>query len=381
MLFASIASPAMLGKARLEFITSNSQTISGKTILMVILVTDRVGEWNLGMVTTFCHHNQAKMEASDAFSALHLCNSLEPSALIVRRYTNTPYIPGGSSHLPYLHMSILSGGASSTQSHWTSYVYAGCSPSLTLGCSCLEKRERWDWKCFPTSYMLHGKAQKRSTISLTWFCCQSLHQPLIPIKKRAPRLGGGSGFHQALKLLHDVNQARAQLECELAQENRSWLKDTTRGRSNWLGGMREGKHRWSSRQMPPFKRSFPRQAQLTLSGYCLGASSLQFPSAIWVECWPLTGNRMRTSQLPPLHLSLRAYRLQAPQAVQLMHPDLDHFQYLPYWISLCRHSPSGAPICRVPCHPHTEKVEPLFKWFIWWSLWQEDPCWLPRGQG
>ena len=29
---------------------------------------------------------------------------------------------------------------------------------------------------------------------------------------------GGSGFHPALKLLQDTNQARAHLECELVQE-------------------------------------------------------------------------------------------------------------------------------------------------------------------
>ena len=67
----------------------------------MILVTDGVGEGNLGMVTIFFCHNQAKMEASDAVSALHQCNSLQSSVVVVRKYTNTPYIPQGSSHLPY----------------------------------------------------------------------------------------------------------------------------------------------------------------------------------------------------------------------------------------------------------------------------------------
>ena len=38
---------------------------------MAIMVTDEVGEGNLGMVTTFFCPNQTKMEASDALSALH----------------------------------------------------------------------------------------------------------------------------------------------------------------------------------------------------------------------------------------------------------------------------------------------------------------------
>ena len=60
---------------------------------MAILVTDEVGEGNLGMVTAFCHHNQAKMETSNALSVLHQCDLLEPSVVVVRRYTETPLYP------------------------------------------------------------------------------------------------------------------------------------------------------------------------------------------------------------------------------------------------------------------------------------------------
>ena len=89
--------------------------ISGEAIPMAILVTDGVGEENPGMVTTFCHLDQAKMEASSALSALHQCDSLEPSVVVVRRYTNTPYIPRRFSHFLYLDISTLSGGTSSAQ--------------------------------------------------------------------------------------------------------------------------------------------------------------------------------------------------------------------------------------------------------------------------
>ena len=53
------------------FITCTSQKISGEATPMVISITDGVGEGNMGMVTTFCHNNQAKIEASDALSTLH----------------------------------------------------------------------------------------------------------------------------------------------------------------------------------------------------------------------------------------------------------------------------------------------------------------------
>ena len=132
--------PAMWGNARMEFITRKIPKISEKAASMAILVTDGVGGGNLGMVTTFCYHNQVMLVASDAISALHQCNSLEPSVVIVRRYTNTPYFSQWSSFLLYLDMHTLSGVLPLPNSHWTSYVYTGCSPSQTLRWSCLKRR-------------------------------------------------------------------------------------------------------------------------------------------------------------------------------------------------------------------------------------------------
>ena len=54
---------------------------------------DGLREGNLGMVTTFCGHDQANVEASEALSALPHCDSPEPSVVVVRRYTNSPDIP------------------------------------------------------------------------------------------------------------------------------------------------------------------------------------------------------------------------------------------------------------------------------------------------
>ena len=87
---------AMWGKAGVEFITNNSQKISGKAIPMVVLVMDGVQEGNRGMVTTFCHHDQPKVEASEALSALCQHDFLEPSVVEVRSFTNSPYLPWGS---------------------------------------------------------------------------------------------------------------------------------------------------------------------------------------------------------------------------------------------------------------------------------------------
>ena len=99
----------------MEFITGTGLGTRGEAIPMVILITDGVGEGNLGMVSIFCHHDQNKMEALDTLSALHQCNSPKPSVVVVKRYTNTPYIPQGTSWLLYCDVSTLPGGASSVQ--------------------------------------------------------------------------------------------------------------------------------------------------------------------------------------------------------------------------------------------------------------------------
>ena len=62
---------------------------------MVIMVTDGVEEGSLAMITAFCHHDQAKMDASNVLSALCQCEPPELSVVVVRRYTLPPTSLGG----------------------------------------------------------------------------------------------------------------------------------------------------------------------------------------------------------------------------------------------------------------------------------------------
>ena len=101
-LFAHLTSSTMWRKAGVKFITNNGQKRSGEAIPMVVLVTDGVGEGNLGMVTTFCQHDQANVEATEVLSALHQCDSSEPSVVIVRRFTNSPFVHWVSFGFLYL---------------------------------------------------------------------------------------------------------------------------------------------------------------------------------------------------------------------------------------------------------------------------------------
>ena len=69
---------------------------------MAILITNGVGKGDLGMVTTFCSHNQTKMVVSEALAAFHQHDLPKPRVFAVRGYTNTlsfPKKPPGYSAL------------------------------------------------------------------------------------------------------------------------------------------------------------------------------------------------------------------------------------------------------------------------------------------
>ena len=171
----------MWRKTGMEFMTHTSQKVSGEATPMVILITDGVGEENLGMVTTFCYHYQAKMEASDVLCTLWQCNSVGPSMVVVKRYTNIPYIPGGTSHFLYLHISSLSRGTSSTQFPLDWLCLCRLFPFSEAEVILPHEEGRWGWKCNPIPKRFCGKVQKRNTASLIQFHCPSLHQPFIPV--------------------------------------------------------------------------------------------------------------------------------------------------------------------------------------------------------
>ena len=104
-----------MGETRVEFLTQTSLMQSVETTNSVILITDGVIERDVGIVMVICHPNQVKMEASDALSTLYQCDSSELSVVVVRRYSNIPYIPQGMSHSLNLDVGTLSGGTSSAQ--------------------------------------------------------------------------------------------------------------------------------------------------------------------------------------------------------------------------------------------------------------------------
>ena len=73
---------------------------------MVVWITDGVEEGSLGMVTAFCHHDQAKVK-SDGPS--------QPNVVVARIFANSPYLPWGSSSFLYLDITTLSSAVLTVQ--------------------------------------------------------------------------------------------------------------------------------------------------------------------------------------------------------------------------------------------------------------------------
>ena len=157
----------------MEFLTLTGLKRSEETTNLVILIINGVGKRDLGMIMVFCHLNQAKIEACDALSALHQCSSSEPSVVVVRRYSITPYILRGMCHPLYLHVGTLSEGASSTQFpldrlclHW---LIPFTKAEVLLRCE--EGKKGWrHTSIFQKSY---GRVQRRNIVFPIQSLCQS----------------------------------------------------------------------------------------------------------------------------------------------------------------------------------------------------------------
>ena len=187
---------------------------------MAILITNGVGERDLGLVTVFCHPNQAKMEVPDALSALHQFNSSEPSVVVVRRYSNTLYIPWGMIHSLYLDVGTFSGNTTSAQ-----------FPLDRLHLCCLLPISRTN-VCLPHKVWGEGLETYPHLPEFLWDGSEEehhlsdpisllVHPPTPPQLEEDTQVEGGSdchpastqrsGYHPSLKLLQDNTQARAQL--------------------------------------------------------------------------------------------------------------------------------------------------------------------------
>ena len=76
-------------------------------MLMVILITDGVGKGKPGMVTSFCHSDQMKVQPSVMLPTLIQWDSHEPAMVVMKIFTNSPYFPWESFSFSFLNIATL----------------------------------------------------------------------------------------------------------------------------------------------------------------------------------------------------------------------------------------------------------------------------------
>ena len=204
-------------------------------------------------------------------------------------------------------------------------------------------RGRVEGDSIPSTWRLCGKALRRSITSLTqyhyWSPCGS-HLHL----EESSQMEEGLGFSPALKQLQGINQARVQLEWELAHEAQGLAREYEDWQIRLARGMRNGKPTWPKRQMLPSRRSSLMQAQPTQSSCYPHVSPLQFPMLHGLS----TDHHCATGRgCPNIYHCTWAGGLTGsctPQTVQLVKLELHLFQCLP----LLGIPFVGTPLSRVP---------------------------------
>ena len=232
--FTHITSPDRWGKTGVEFVTLTGPKESGKTTNTVIHITNRVEESDLSLVKVFCHPDQARMDACDTLSALCQCDSSELSIVVVRRYSNTAYIPRGMSCALYLDMDTFSRGVASTQFPLDRLHLSWLHPFSKSEVLLPSKVEEEGLKMYPHLWeFLWDRVEKEHCFSSLISLSIPLMAPALLLKVWIQTKEGldshsacihtegglgchpastqteGLGYHPSLKLLQEANQDRA----------------------------------------------------------------------------------------------------------------------------------------------------------------------------
>ena len=224
------------------------------------------------------------MEVFNALTALHQCDSSKPTGVVERRYTNTPYIPQGSYSLPYLDVSTLPGGASSTIFPLDQLCVHRLFPFSDTEVVFSQEEGEWGWKCFPISKRLYGKDQKREhNLSNPILLSVPLSAP-SSLSRRGHPGGGRIGLPPSPQASTRFQSIQISAGVWVGPRKHKYsLKDMM------IGGSKLARRhdRWWALMVKQadatFQEVFSQANLATLSSYCLGASPPQFPSTTWVE--------------------------------------------------------------------------------------------------
>ena len=290
-----------------------------------------------------------------------------------------PYIPQGSSCFLCLDMSTLSGGASSTQFLLDQLHLCRLLPYSDTKVFLPQEEAEMGLKVFSHFWEALWQSSEEEHCLSDPIHCQSLCQPPIPVKKRAPRKIRLSSTSEAFTRCQS-SQSSAGVWVDPGNTGVGlkiwWLADQT-GQEVWEAASMDGQtgRYHLSRGLFPgtpgwldkvtalvhlLLRSSSLHEQCTCHGHATGRGCPSDHCCTWarglIGSTPLRQSRWWNWDSTSSSTSLTGYLL-------------------------CWHSLSGAPICWVLCQPHTRKAGLLSQQLNEWSLWQKDPYWLPRGQG
>ena len=369
--FACIASPNNWGKTRVECLILTSIKRSGETTKSLIVLSNGVGERVLGMVTVLCHPNWAKREACDSLSTLCQCDLSKLSMLVLRRYSNTPYIPRWTSCSPYLDVDTFSGGSTSAQFPLDRLHFHQLLPFNRRG------RKAGDIPLSSRDPM--GEFTGGTSSSFWSNLLVSPHASSSTIFGRGHPDWGRSTCHPTSTqteggqaITPPSNSYTVPIKPELnwnmssSRRCRSWLKGMNISELNRPGGMQSSGHRWLTKLMPPSRRYFPRQVWQRPSSCCPGAFLLHkwshnhcgskgwgHPHNIWAlsHCiwawasWLTSSRSLRRSDSSTKYF---------PSTI-----------IFPARYPLVRYSHGKESFFWPPSHPLTRKMGPLSQWFTW----------------
>ena len=204
----------------MEFLTLTILKRNGEATNSVILITNGAGEGGLGHGDSLLSPWSSQGIGLWCLSTLCQCNPSELSVMVVRRYSNSPYI--WKRHpVHFIWMWALSQGASSTQFPLDRLHLHQLIPFSRTELLLPHEEGKRGWKHAPISQRFCGRVWRRNTAFLIWFLCQYPHWPPPHLDEGVKMEGGscchsastqtegGSDYHPSLKLLQDINQTRA----------------------------------------------------------------------------------------------------------------------------------------------------------------------------
>ena len=289
-------------------------------------------------------------------SALHQYDLAEPSVVVVRRYTNTPYIPWGTSHFLYLDMSTLSGGASSTQFPLDWLHLHSLLPFSDTEVVLPQGEGEVALKVFPHSWeVLWQTSEEEQCLSDPVLLLVPSSTPLSH-QLEGTQTEEESGFHPALQWLQDVNHSRVQLECKLGQEAQELAR---RYDDHWIKLARRHERKQAKMAQEAnatFQEVFTMVCLTDLIKplpWCVSSAVLfHYMSEVLATTMQQDENVQTTAAAPEPEGITRSWSLKQSSSSNW---NSTSFSISLTGYPLCRYSPSGVPISWAHCQPHTSK--------------------------